>query len=146
MIWEAAFLLETALFLGFCERCETDSQAVRQGEMGMAPKAILSLKRGFTLIEISMVLVVIGLLLSGGLVALAPVIGGAKRTQTENTLTKIEYALLLYASQNNCLPCPADATAPTTEGRQANAAGTPVAAACAGTVTACFTGPDAVVV
>ncbi len=73
----------------------------------MASKSFLSQMRGFTLIEISIVLVVIGLLLSGGLVALAPILENAKRTQTENTLTKIEDALLLYAIQNSCLPCPA---------------------------------------
>lgn len=76
----------------------------------MASKSFLSQMRGFTLIEISIVLVVIGLLLSGGLVALAPVLENAKRTQTENTLTKIEDALLLYSIQNGCLPCPADGT------------------------------------
>lgn len=88
----------------------------RQGELDMASKGYLTQMRGFTLIEISIVLVVIGLLLSGGLVALGPVIQNAKRTQTENTLTKIEDALLLYAIQNSCLPCPADGTAPGTPG------------------------------
>lgn len=117
----------------------------RQGELDMASKGYLTQMRGFTLIEISIVLVVIGLLLSGGLVALGPVIQNAKRTQTENTLTKIEDALLLYAIQNSCLPCPADATTPATEGIQANAAGTAITAACVGGAAACFTGADAVV-
>lgn len=112
----------------------------------MASKSFLSQTRGFTLIEISIVLVVIGLLLSGGLVALAPVLEQAKRTQTENTLTKIEDALLLYAIQNSCLPCPADATAAAIEGNQALASGAAhTADACADAANACFTGPDAVV-
>lgn len=76
----------------------------------MTSKVILSRMRGFTLIEISIVLVVIGLLLSGGLVALAPVLENAKRTETENTLTKVEDAILLYTIQNSCLPCPANGT------------------------------------
>ncbi len=77
----------------------------------MTSKSILSQMRGFTLIEISIVLVVIGLLLSGGLVALAPVIENAKRTESKNQLTKIEDALLLWVIQSNgCLPCPADGT------------------------------------
>lgn len=112
----------------------------------MASKSFLSQMRGFTLIEISIVLVVIGLLLSGGLVALAPVLENAKRTQTENTLTKIEDALLLYAIQNSCLPCPADGTAPTTDGNQALSTGVPhTADACADAAGVCFTGADAVV-
>lgn len=102
--------------------------------------------RGFTLIEISIVLVVIGLLLSGGLVALGPVIQNAKRTQTENTLTKIEDALLLYAIQNSCLPCPADATTPASDGVQALLSGVAhTADACAGAANECFTGADAIV-
>lgn len=79
--------------------------------------------RGFTLIEISIVLVVIGLLISGGLLGIAPVIQQAKVTQTENTLAKIEDALLLYAIQNSCLPCPADGTSPTTPGQALLAGG-----------------------
>lgn len=74
----------------------------------MKSKGILSHTRGFTLIEISIVLVVIGLLISGGLVALAPVLENARRTETENTITKIEDALTLYAIQYGCLPCPAN--------------------------------------
>ena len=56
----------------------------------------------------SIVLVVIGLLLSGGLLALAPVLENAKRTETNNTLTKIEDTLTLHAIQYGCMPCPAD--------------------------------------
>lgn len=76
--------------------------------MDMQSRGKLSRTQGFTLIEISIVLVVIGLLLSGGLVALAPVLENAKRTETENTITKIEDALTLYAIQYGCLPCPAN--------------------------------------
>lgn len=85
-----------------------ESDIIEQGEMGMWSKSNLSQTRGFTLIEISIVLVVIGLLISGGLVALAPVLENAKRTETENTITKIEDALTLYAIQYGCLPCPAN--------------------------------------
>lgn len=112
----------------------------------MASKGYLAQMRGFTLIEISIVLVVIGLLLSGGLVALGPVLQNAKRTATENTLTKIEDALLLYAIQNNCLPCPADATTPASDGIQALLSGAAhTADACAGVANECFTGADAIV-
>ena len=108
MILEPAFRPKVAAFQGFCERRAFESRAVRQGEMGMTSKGILSQMRGFTLIEISIVLVVIGLLLSGGLLALAPVLENAKRTETENAMTKIEDALTLYAIQYGCMPCPAD--------------------------------------
>ncbi len=77
----------------------------------MASKGILMKMRGFTLIEISIVLVVIGLLLSGGLLALGPVLDNAKRTETKNQIAKTEDALLLWAIQTGgCLPCPADGT------------------------------------
>ncbi|MEQ8735969.1 MAG: type II secretion system protein [Rhodospirillaceae bacterium] len=82
----------------------------------MASKGYLAQMRGFTLIEISIVLVVIGLLLSGGLVALGPVLQNAKRTETENTLTKVEDAILLYTIQHSCLPCPADGSLVTGSG------------------------------
>lgn len=85
-----------------------ESATFQQGEVDMPSRGNLSYTRGFTLIEISIVLVVIGLLISGGLVALAPVLENAKRTETENTMTKIEDALTLYAIQYGCLPCPAD--------------------------------------
>lgn len=115
----------------------------QQGEADMVSRKQLSQTRGFTLIEISIVLVVIGLLISGGLVALAPVLENAKRTETENTITKVENAILAYAVANSCLPCPADATAPADIGQQV-AAGATVGTACAGT-DACFLGADGVV-
>ena len=97
---------------------------------------------GFTLIEIAIVLVVIGLLLSGGLVALGPVVQNAKITQTKNKLDKIEDALVLYAIQNSCLPCPADSA--DDSGIQQTGAGADIATACAGT-TACFSSAQGVV-
>lgn len=102
---------------------------------------------GFTLIEIAIVLVVIGLLLSGGLVALGPVVENAQVTQTNNKLDKIEDALVLYAIQNSCLPCPSDATPATgTEGIQHTNAGADVSGVCAGAGgTACFSGAQGVV-
>lgn len=63
--------------------------------------------RGFTLIEISIVLVVIGLLLSGGLLGIAPVLQSSRVTETNSKLDLIEDALILYALRNSCLPCPA---------------------------------------
>ena len=79
-----------------------------KGKTGMESTGLLQRMRGFTLIEISIVLVVIGLLLSGGLLAIAPVLERTKITESNNRLDLIEDALVLYAIQHNCLPCPAD--------------------------------------
>lgn len=74
----------------------------------MALKVRLLRERGFTLIEIAIVLVVVGLLLSGGLLAVAPVLENQQISDTEENLDRIEDALVLYVIQNGCLPCPAD--------------------------------------
>jgi prepilin-type N-terminal cleavage/methylation domain-containing protein len=74
------------------------------------------LARGFTLIEIAIVLVVIGVLLSGGLLAITPVVQGAKVSETRQKIATVETALLGYVIQNGCLPCPA-ATGSTTTGQ-----------------------------
>lgn len=65
------------------------------------------LQRGFTLIEMAIVTVIIGLLLSGSLLAVSPVIQGSKVTDTNARLDRIEQALTVYVIQNGCLPCPA---------------------------------------
>lgn len=69
-----------------------------------------AMTRGFTLIEMAIVLVVIGLLLSGGLLSVAPILESSRVKDTKSKLDDIESALLVYAIQNNCLPCPATAT------------------------------------
>ncbi len=66
--------------------------------------------RGFTLIEMAIVLVVIGLILSGGLMAITPIAQNSRVTETKSKLGVIEDALQVYAIQHNCLPCPATAT------------------------------------
>lgn len=64
-------------------------------------------RRGFTLIEIAIVLVVIGLIVSGGLVAISPVLQSAKTNETKQKMATVESALLGYVIANGCLPCPA---------------------------------------
>lgn len=64
--------------------------------------------RGFTLIEMAIVLVVIGLVFSGGLVAVAPVLQSSKGNETLAKLDRIEQALTLYVIRYGCLPCPAE--------------------------------------
>jgi prepilin-type N-terminal cleavage/methylation domain-containing protein len=65
-------------------------------------------QRGFTLIEISIVLAIVGLLIGGGLVAVGPLMDQTHLTQTKNNLDQVENALILFVIRNNRLPCPAD--------------------------------------
>jgi prepilin-type N-terminal cleavage/methylation domain-containing protein len=82
---------------------------------------------GFTLIEMSIVLVVIGLILSGGIVAVTPIVQNSKISETDGKLDRIEQALILHVIRYGCLPCPAnpadDSFAVAAAGR-ANAGGT----------------------
>jgi prepilin-type N-terminal cleavage/methylation domain-containing protein len=67
-------------------------------------------RRGFTLIEMAIVIVIIGLLTSGVIAGVTPVVQSARFTQTEGRLKRIESALVLYVMENGCLPCPANGT------------------------------------
>lgn len=62
---------------------------------------------GFTLIEMAIVLVVIGLILSGGLLAVSPILQSSKVSETNSRMDRIEQALILHAIRFSCLPCPA---------------------------------------
>lgn len=71
-------------------------------------------RAGFSLIEVAIVLVVIGLLLSGGLLAISPVVEQSKVSETKAKMARIEAALQAHVIANQCLPCPALATRPST--------------------------------
>ncbi len=79
---------------------------------------------GFTLIEMAIVLVVVGLLLSGGLLAVGPVINSSKGAQTIEKLDRLEQALTLYVIRYGCLPCPANGALGTVVGVAAGNAAT----------------------
>ena len=64
-------------------------------------------QRGFTLIEMAIVLTIIGLMIGGGLLAIGPLVDKAKFNQTNTTLDQVENALVLFVIRNNRLPCPA---------------------------------------
>jgi prepilin-type N-terminal cleavage/methylation domain-containing protein len=71
-------------------------------------------RRGFTLIEMAIVLVMIGLLISGGLTVAASFASRSKIAETNEKLDKIQKAITLYAirtsgpgNTNSCIPCPA---------------------------------------
>lgn len=70
-------------------------------------------QQGFTLVEIAMVLMIVGLLLGGMLVPLSAQMDQQKNSATEKLLTEARDALVGYAVANGQLPCPADPTIPT---------------------------------
>ncbi|MDD5240479.1 MAG: prepilin-type N-terminal cleavage/methylation domain-containing protein [Sulfuricella sp.] len=90
---------------------------------------------GFTLVEMAIVLVIIGLLLGGLLMPLSAQIEGRRISETQKALDEINQALIGFAVANGRLPCPAPATtatgaagagiepAPIVAGGCANAAG-----------------------
>lgn len=67
----------------------------------------MNLKRGFTLIEMAIVLLIITLLLSGLLVPLSTQVEQRKIAETQKSLEEIKEALIGFAIINGRLPCPA---------------------------------------
>lgn len=67
-----------------------------------------SRQRGFTLIEMSIVLIIFGILVGGGLLAMNPLLDRTRVRQTQANMDQIEDALLLYVMRFQRLPCPAD--------------------------------------
>ncbi|HVI51400.1 MAG TPA: prepilin-type N-terminal cleavage/methylation domain-containing protein [Candidatus Sulfotelmatobacter sp.] len=65
-------------------------------------------QQGFTLIELSVVLAIVGLLVGGGLMASGPLFERAHIQQTQQAMDQIESAITLFAIRNERLPCPAD--------------------------------------
>ncbi len=70
------------------------------------PRHIQS-SRGFTLIEMAIVLVILGLLLGGLMMPLSSQRDVSQRHTTERQLQEIRNALIGFAQANNRLPCPA---------------------------------------
>lgn len=64
-------------------------------------------RRGFSLIELSVVLAIASLILGAGIVMGSDVLTTAKRVQTQERLQTIKAALEAYAKLNDYLPCPA---------------------------------------
>ena len=63
---------------------------------------------GFSLLELSVVLIVIGLIAGAGITLGSGVMQSASRIKTQERLASIQYALDNYARINGYLPCPFD--------------------------------------
>ncbi len=61
---------------------------------------------GFTILELSVVLLIIALITSMGVYAGLGALESARRASTENKLTEIEKALMAFRTRYNRLPCP----------------------------------------
>lgn len=68
------------------------------------------LQGGFSLLELAIVLVISGILLNYGLKTTMAYVEGESRKITRDRLAAIEEALVLFASRQKRLPCPADAS------------------------------------
>lgn len=67
---------------------------------------------GFTLIELSIVLVIIALVTGMGLLGTLGALESARRTATQNKMDAIEKAFMEFRVENNRLPCPSDGATP----------------------------------
>lgn len=75
--------------------------------MDITGSARLRKRGGFTLLEMAIVIIIIGVFTSGALMLGAGKVEEAKRAQTERKLDRLEEALDTYRSVNDRLPCPA---------------------------------------
>ena len=88
--------------------------------------------RGFTLVELAVVVFVITLLLGSILVPLTTQVESRKYDETQRILDQAREALVGYAVANGRLPCPASTTS---NGQEATGAGWPGSGTCAAAVT-----------
>lgn len=84
--------------------------------------SLVQTQQGFTLLEMAIVLMIVGLLLGGLLVPLSAQMEQRNNSDTQKSLSEIKDAITGYALANGRLPCPADRTTPT---NQTNADGVP---------------------
>jgi len=73
----------------------------------------MNFAKGFTLIELAMVLFIVSLLFGGLLVPLATQLEGRQRNEARQQLERIEEALIGFAIIKNRLPCPTTQADPT---------------------------------
>ena len=81
-------------------------------------RSVLAASGGFSLIELSVVVLVVTLLLGGILVPLGAQIDQRRFTETEKQVEQIKEALIGFALANDYLPCPAKSATDGTEDRE----------------------------
>jgi prepilin-type N-terminal cleavage/methylation domain-containing protein len=79
----------------------------------MLLKANRSIQFGFTLIEVAVVLVIVGLLLAGGINLMSSSADTARYKQTQSDMQEVKEALITFYIQNHFLPCPDQHNNPT---------------------------------
>lgn len=79
----------------------------RQSGAVLFPKKAKAGQHGFSLIEISLVLVIFGLALGGIIAAIGPQLELRKYSNTQKQLDEINEAIVAFALVNRRLPCPA---------------------------------------
>lgn len=87
-------------------------------------------RAGFTLVEMAIVLVIIGLLLGGMLMPLSAQLEQRRISETQKALDEINQALIGFAVANKRLPCPSTQTDPAATGygaEDAYCSATPIA-------------------
>ena len=96
----------------------------------MNPIYLEKKNRGFSLLELSVVLVIIGIIVGGTVAIGITQVEAAREAQTRQKMTIIEDALLNYRRLNNRLPCPNSYSLPETDNTYGFETGN--AGACAG--------------
>ena len=66
----------------------------------------LKYSKGFTLVEVAIVLVIVGLLLAGGMNLMSASADTARYKESQNNMSEIKEALIAYYTQFKRLPCP----------------------------------------
>src|SRR5580704_2122951 len=92
------------------------------------------MRQGFTLVEMAVVLVIIGLLIMTVFPALIALRMGSQRSLTQSNLQALMLATAAYVQANGCVPCPVPLVVgvPPPAGGFGRVRGDTVAAACNG--------------
>ncbi len=106
----------------------------------MSHRKAHTVEKGFTLVELAVVLIIIGFILSGALALLKPYLDSVRRNSTQEKLQNISLLLADFAQHHGRLPCPASpneavTTEPFGAPRGSGSNGQAVDSTCGGTIT-----------